>query len=248
MFLFLLVLGAVITAIGLGLVGPGVSVQEHTFDATKVMPGVIAVIGGCILIGLAFVVRVLLRVERALTVRHDQAEPGRIPLPPQLKAVPAPPAAAATAALLASSDAAVAAAQGPPADRIENAPAVEENDVSLLPKVPVRPEETSKASIFDASSRKPQRPTPGTETAPAQAAAPGPALPAAPTLDAPTPQAAARVRPPAAAAVLSILKSGVVEGIAYTIYSDGSIEARLPDGTLRFGSIAELRNHIERKR
>ena len=44
---------------------------------------------------------------------------------------------------------------------------------------------------------------------------------------------------------VSVLKSGVVEGMAYTLYSDGSIEAQLPQGTLRFGSITELRTHIE---
>ncbi len=44
---------------------------------------------------------------------------------------------------------------------------------------------------------------------------------------------------------VSILKSGVVDGMAYTLYSDGSIEAQLPQGILRFGSITELRNHIE---
>jgi hypothetical protein len=43
----------------------------------------------------------------------------------------------------------------------------------------------------------------------------------------------------------TILKSGVVDGMAYTLYSDGSIEAKLPHGTVRFGSIAELRAHIE---
>jgi hypothetical protein len=42
-----------------------------------------------------------------------------------------------------------------------------------------------------------------------------------------------------------ILKSGVVDGMAYTLYVDGSIEAQLPQGTVRFGSIAELRAHIE---
>jgi hypothetical protein len=46
-------------------------------------------------------------------------------------------------------------------------------------------------------------------------------------------------------ATVSVLKSGVVDGMAYTLYSDGSIEAELPQGTLRFGSITELRNHIE---
>jgi hypothetical protein len=48
-----------------------------------------------------------------------------------------------------------------------------------------------------------------------------------------------------AGAPVSVLKSGVVEGMAYTLYSDGSIEAQLPQGTLRFGSISALRNHIE---
>lgn len=51
--------------------------------------------------------------------------------------------------------------------------------------------------------------------------------------------------PAAGANPITILKSGVVEGMAYTLYSDGSIEAQLPQGTLRFGSIAALRSHIE---
>lgn len=45
---------------------------------------------------------------------------------------------------------------------------------------------------------------------------------------------------------VSILKSGVVDGMAYTLYADGSIEAELPDGTLRFASINELRLHLEK--
>jgi len=57
------------------------------------------------------------------------------------------------------------------------------------------------------------------------------------------PEPAALEEPQGAAA---ILKSGVVDGMAYTLYTDGSIEAKLPDGTVRFGSIAELRAHIER--
>ena len=60
---------------------------------------------------------------------------------------------------------------------------------------------------------------------------------------APEPRPAAPA--PEAPATVSILKSGVVDGMAYTLYSDGSIEAQLPQGMLRFGSIAELRNHIE---
>lgn len=43
-----------------------------------------------------------------------------------------------------------------------------------------------------------------------------------------------------------ILKSGVVDGMGYTLYVDGSIEAELPQGTLRFASINELRSHLEK--
>ena len=57
----------------------------------------------------------------------------------------------------------------------------------------------------------------------------------------PPPESTPPQEPPATA----ILKSGVVEGMAYTLYADGSIEAELPNGTVRFGSIAELRAHIE---
>jgi hypothetical protein len=61
-----------------------------------------------------------------------------------------------------------------------------------------------------------------------------------PSLSETSPASAAdEMRPPA------ILKSGVVDGMAYTLYADGSIEAQLPQGTVRFGSIAELRSHIE---
>ena len=66
---------------------------------------------------------------------------------------------------------------------------------------------------------------------------------------APEPAPATETEPPASAApqerTVAILKSGVVDGMAYTLYADGSIEAQLPQGTVRFGSIAELRAHIE---
>ncbi len=53
---------------------------------------------------------------------------------------------------------------------------------------------------------------------------------------------AAETRP----APVPVLKSGVIDGMGYTLYVDGSIEAELPDGTLRFGSIGELREHLEK--
>jgi hypothetical protein len=54
-----------------------------------------------------------------------------------------------------------------------------------------------------------------------------------------------REQPAAEPRAAAILKSGVVDGMAYTLYADGSIEAKLPHGTVKFGSIAELRAHIE---
>jgi hypothetical protein len=115
---------------------------------------------------------------------------------------------------------------------------------------------TERPRNFDAYWPKKQRPAHGPQAAPAvQPAAPAapapppvePVLPAEPTQfqfrePAPESHPDAASEPPAQ---VSVLKSGVVDGMAYTLYSDGSIEAQLPQGTLRFGSITELRNHIE---
>jgi hypothetical protein len=46
---------------------------------------------------------------------------------------------------------------------------------------------------------------------------------------------------------VSIIKSGVVDGMAYSLYSDGSIEAQMPEGMMRFGSIDELRAHLDQR-
>jgi hypothetical protein len=48
-------------------------------------------------------------------------------------------------------------------------------------------------------------------------------------------------------APVTILKSGVVDGMAYSLYSDGSIEAQMPEGMMRFSSIEELRSHLDQR-
>ena len=50
--------------------------------------------------------------------------------------------------------------------------------------------------------------------------------------------------PGIASEAAKVLKSGVINGMAYTLYTDGSIEAELPQGTLRFGSLDELRDYL----
>ena len=46
---------------------------------------------------------------------------------------------------------------------------------------------------------------------------------------------------------VTVLKSGVVDGMAYSLYSDGSIEAQMPEGMMRFASIDELRDHLDQR-
>ena len=311
MYAFLLILGAVIAAAGVVLVGPGLPFGGRDYDASIVTPGAVAIVGGLILIGLALAVRVLGRIEKALAARplpHPilqedvaaaateeaaAATVARIPFPTRPAPQPAPPPvpAVATARVL-PEDAALERLREkfPTLVRLENAPVVEDADVSLSPKPSVRADEVvaeannavarqtngaaparieprlevqarpanrpERAKNFEAFWPKKQRPGREAPVPAAQqpAAEQPPALPVEPVLT-PEPEQfqfrepASEPRPaapaPEAPATVSILKSGVVDGMAYTLYTDGSIEAQLPQGTLRFGSIAELRNHIE---
>jgi hypothetical protein len=311
MYAFLLILGAVIAAAGVVLIGPGLPFGGRDYDASIVTPGAVAIVGGLILIGLALAVRALGRIEKALAARPlphlalqeeaaapaieeaAAATPARIPFPPKPVTEPAPPPVPAVAApRVLPEDAALERLREkfPTLVRLENAPVVEDADVSLSPRPSVRADEAvaeannaiaqqtngaaparieprlevqarpanrpERAKNFEAFW--PKKPRPGQEApAPAAkqpAAQQPPPLPVEPVLTpepvqfqfrepAPEPRPAAPA--PEAPATVSILKSGVVDGMAYTLYSDGSIEAQLPQGTLRFGSIAELRNHIE---
>jgi hypothetical protein len=290
MYLLLLVFGGVLTAAGISLGASGVSIHDRTFDTTIVTPGVVAAVGGLLLIGLGLALRVLQRIEQAIAQRRivpleGTREPAPIPLPkPALHPVTAPIVAASARekhvenlpeaapalarleskrvaeeaelssppviepALPTSVDVAVAEAErartakrrnGAVPDRL--APRL---DMSLRsPGASERPAGPS----FDALWPKGQRLLRSAPPVPAQAAV-APAEepeasfePAAATVQTLAPDAVADAAPEP----VSVLKSGVVDGMAYTLYSDGSIEAQLPQGMLRFGSITELRNHIE---
>lgn len=298
MYLLLLVFGAVLTAAGVLLAASGVSLHDHTIDASIVTPGVVAAVGGLLLIGLGLALRILQRIEQALALRPmpratrpgepaegaiaaGPSEPGRIlPLP---KTAPRPlaagqaapsvaPAAAGAAAILpgdlsektgarlettaavkqpspkpplvpASAEVAAAEVEGglrrsnggaaaKPAPRLDMTP----------PRSPLAAERRA-GPAFDTLWPKGPWPTQAPQAAPAPAAAAPLAEPERGDEPGPNPPQAAA--PDNAPAPISVLKSGVVDGMAYKLYSDGSIEAQLPQGTLRFGSITELRNHIE---
>ncbi len=107
---------------------------------------------------------------------------------------------------------------------------------------PSPPGERAKGPSFETVWPKGPRPLRAAPSVPA------PAIPAAvepEPSNAPLSDVPAAAVPEEQPVPLSVLKSGAVDGMAYTLFSDGSIEAQLPQGTLRFGSIAELRHHIE---
>jgi hypothetical protein len=65
---------------------------------------------------------------------------------------------------------------------------------------------------------------------------------AEPAADRDPPATPSEAQPP-----VTVLKSGVVDGMAYSLYSDGSIEAQMPEGMMRFASIDELRAHLDQR-
>jgi hypothetical protein len=69
MYVSLLIVGTAIVAAGIALVGSGVSIQDHTFDPAVITPGAVAVVGGLILVGLAFVLQQLRNIEKAMARR-----------------------------------------------------------------------------------------------------------------------------------------------------------------------------------
>jgi hypothetical protein len=360
MSLLLLVFGALLTAAGVVLSASGISIHEGAFDTTVVTPGIVAVIGGLVLIGLGVALRVLQRIENVLatqrmprsarvkesaetiTTPEFPAEPARAsiprtasrtPLSTRLAAASAQPAAVeppkdfAHTLFPAEALAEQAPAEASTSDKTETVQDAEKDMGSELaaglaaalalnpkpagPDSPLLPvaelnvgddlgllktartgRRLSGTTPFRATPRldltarfplasdrplserlSPERPKgPSFDSLwpkgpralrTAASAAPQPVLAptaAAPTANVPTAELPTKkespnatiAEPAVAPAVtletphpVSVLKSGVVDGMAYTLFSDGSIEAALPQGRLRFGSISELRQHIE---
>jgi hypothetical protein len=79
------------------------------------------------------------------------------------------------------------------------------------------------------------------------AAEPPPPMPAArPREEKPAERRVEMAPKPAAERTPAILKSGVIDGMPYTLYADGSIEAELPQGVVKFASVDALRAHLEK--
>jgi hypothetical protein len=226
MVILLLLLG--FTAVGAGMfgLGLGVPIRETAFGAAMLVAASVAITGGFILIGLAAAVSELRRALQHLRVpdRRD-AERGRRTEP----RIDRP------------------AGQGP----VEHRP-----DAHVIPTRFDAPEpeprwppapETAAAEMLDAIRPSDYR-LPETEAS-GQAAGQSADVPAADAEVKSPPlspaeaavSAQASIRPPP-----RVLKSGTVNDIAYTLFSDGSIETPTPEGILRFASIDDFRKHLEK--
>jgi hypothetical protein len=202
--------------------------------------GALAMVGGLVLMGLAAVVRVLNRIAERLEIAPlplppiaavGREDPAPRPARPQVAA--GAPAPAARPSLLGwfgrgsapvpATAARAAVQRATPAPEVVESPAV---DLAPLTRV-----------------EEPRAPAPVPPPAPAPVAAPAPPPPPKPVI----PKPAARPAAPAPAngtPETTVYKSGVIDGMAYTLFMDGAIEAELPQGRVKFGSIDELQRYL----
>lgn len=124
----------------------------------------------------------------------------------------------------------------PEEERMETAPA----PLAPEPAPPPAPADVDPRSSFEAAWPQAERARPGVPLR-------QPLPPETASTPPPPPPPRVRPDPKPVASEVTILKSGVVDGMAYSLYSDGSIEAQMPEGMVRFSSIEELRAHLDQR-
>jgi hypothetical protein len=90
MYLLLLGFGVGLSAAGILLAGAGLSIREGSFDSGLFTPGIVAAVGGFLLIGLGLALRTLQRIQRRL--RRDRCRAlrkSRLQNPSRLRTNPA---------------------------------------------------------------------------------------------------------------------------------------------------------------
>ena len=234
MHLVLLPLGLIVGVAGIVLLGFGVPNHAEVLGNTLIIAGALSLVGGLGLIGMASAIRQLRRIAKAIEARPGTlvSTPGeiepRLPMP-VVSLAPARVSGGEHAEPVRSEPAVVTTPEPEPAPRREPtvAPVAAANAGR---EAAARPEPTSSPEqkiTFDAIwSTRPGEPPP-------DKAAPAPTAPD--IASAPASRAAQDVK---------IFKSGVIDGMAYTLYTDGSIEAELAQGTVKFSSIDELRAYL----
>lgn len=258
--------GIALLLAGLGGLGYGIQYKEFGFGNTLVVAGAVAACSGFLMLGFWTVARELQRLSRRLgsgaVAGAESVFPSQSAFAPAAVTPPLRPAAEDSP-------------EGALVDAGAAPPWVEGRDAPPPPPPPAEaaPEPKPRRNLlFTSTSRKEReraasraseplapdllspdlRPNPGADAPPVEPAAPVP-----PTFDDAWPKSerARRAgRGPSLDALsrddkppVTVLKSGVVDGMAYSLYSDGSIEAQMPEGMMRFASIDELRAHLDQR-
>ncbi len=262
----LLVIGSVLVLAGLGGIAAGAPswALGLGLGSTLIQSGTIGFVGGLILVAMSQ----LLRSIQDLSVRIDmlaRSQPAGAP-----RQIPAPSAAHAPEPSMQPVPMPQAREFPPREQQREPAPQGREfaRDPREQPREPARARREPPPMPAPHDDRYPEEP----RMAPPERRAPpppqdrrmapppppqddwgrAPAPAADPYHQMPAPAPAPRTRQPEAApqqfaaapAVPTVVRSGIIGGMAYTLYSDGSIEAELPIGTVRFDSIQELQEHV----
>jgi hypothetical protein len=265
----LLAAGIGVCILGLLAIGFGIPISDTSFGNALLIAGVVVLCTGIVLLGMWLVARELSNLTRLVLGQGAQPARGAAPARPAAPLAPAPaPALAhpATEAAASSSPppwADEAAARGKPqAPAVEARPAEPESPPP--PPPPPAPDRPARRNLLFASKRRDRDeqlaaalPSTPLETEPKvsfDSAWPSPAR-ANGAADRQEPQATPASEPAAAEPAkpelppgVTVMKSGVVDGMAYTLYSDGSIEAQFAgESPIRFASFDALRAHVEQR-
>jgi hypothetical protein len=268
MMVILVIAGIGFLLAGLLAIGFGIPVKEFSFGNTLILTGTVAACTGMILLGLWMVVRELKRIARRLSpgvATEDAGLFGPDRQPAAEHAGDAEPSVDDGSRDRVRS--AVPAAPEPG----ETAPAAKPRRNLLFSSLSRRERERAQARTADPSAPDPRPPPaaapvasesgelpsatfddawPKSERSRAADVPPrrsGRAASTEASADAAGPERQAPAGRKQDQPPVTVLKSGVVDGMAYSLYSDGSIEAQMPEGMMRFASIDELRAHLDQR-
>ena len=276
MMVLLLIAGIAFLLAGVLTIGFGIPVKEFSFGNTLILTGTVAACTGLIMLGLWMVVRELKNIARRLgpaVAREDEGLLFSPDLPAGENASNAEPSAPSPSWQEDAGSRDRVRGDVPSApEPVEAASAAKQRRNLLFSSSSRRERERAQARTTDPSAPD-ARPPPAAPPGPDSTEGPratfddawpksersrtADALPrrsgrAPSTLTEPsadpadaerqTPAVRKEDPPP-----VTVLKSGVVDGMAYSLYSDGSIEAQMPEGMMRFASIDELRAHLDQR-
>ncbi len=265
MWWFLVLLGVLITLSGVSVIALGVSIFISTFGNTLITTGAVAASGGLVIIAMGLVLRQMERLSQRIETAIARGRGGAPDVDEEMEDEPA------LAPQIPMDDAMEPAIEeAPPAEPVRTASREPQRRAPTLSVEDLLPPEATSVPPQEPQPRRapPARPVEAPaadpmldarrahlarrgETPPRQT--PEPALPPLPRTGYEPPPRTGEPKPAAPAVEAEqapeeprILKSGIVGGMAYTLYSDGSIQAELPDGVVRFASLQELRDHVAR--